>query len=103
MSDDNIKTLYVNVKELSFKEDQHVDDLTQFLTEEFPQLEIAREGNEIEINMPSTLSNRAIKLRIKKFLYKKNLKEGFRPISLTDPDKEGYTVKERKQFEFTYY
>ncbi|TXT62726.1 MAG: hypothetical protein BAJALOKI3v1_510006 [Promethearchaeota archaeon] len=102
MSDDT-KTIYINVKELSFKSEQHVEDLIQFLAEQIPQLTINRDGNEIEVTMPADLSKRAIKLRIKKFLYKNNLKEDYRPIAYRTDDRDGFTVKERKQFEFTYY
>jgi len=102
MSDDT-KTIYINVKDLSFKSEEHIENLSRFLAEQIPQLEINHEGNEIEVIMPADLSKRAIKLRIKKFLYKNNLKEDYRPIAYRDDDRDGYTVKERKQFEFTYY
>ena len=88
------KTIFVDVKELSFKSDQHVDDLIRFLKEHLPQLEII---------MSAELSKRAIRLRIKKFLYKKNLKETFRPILYKTDEKDGYSIKERKVFEFSYY
>ena len=97
------KTIYINVKELSFKSDQHVDDLIRFLKEHLPQLDISRSGNELEIIMSAELSKRAIRTRIKRFLYKKNLKETFRPILYKTDEKEGYSVKERKVFEFSYY
>jgi hypothetical protein len=98
------KTIYINIKELSYKKDQFVDDLHVFLKENLPQLEIDRKSNEFEVVMPKKLSNRAVKLRIKKFLYKNNLKEDYRPISNTGK-KEGYIIKLRKVFEtsYTYY
>lgn len=98
MSDDT-KTIYINVKDLSFKSEEHIENLTRFLAEQIPQLGINHEGNEIEVIMPADLSKRAIKLRIKKFLYKNNLKEDYRPIAL----RNGFAIKERKKFEFTYY
>ncbi|MFX1410274.1 MAG: hypothetical protein ACFFA6_07970 [Promethearchaeota archaeon] len=97
------KQITVNVKELSFKSDQHVVDLIRFLSESLPQIVVTRNGNELEIEMPINLSKRAIRLRIKKFLYKKGLKEEFRPISLKSMDKEGYFVKERKIIQLSYY
>ena len=97
------KQITVNVKELSFKSDQHVVDLIRFLSESLPQIVVTRDGNELEIEMPINLSKRAIRLRIKKFLYKKGLKEEFRPISLKSMDKEGYFVKERKIIQLSYY
>ena len=100
---DETKTLYVNVKDLSFKSEQYIDDLMQFIVEQIPHLDVNREGNELEITMPSDLSKRAIKLRIKKFLYKKDLKDDYRPIAYREDERDGYTIKERKKFEFTYY
>ncbi|MFX1376012.1 MAG: hypothetical protein ACFFA0_09390 [Promethearchaeota archaeon] len=103
MSQDESKEFTINVKDLSFKSDQHVEDLVRFIAESLPQIDIERVGNEIAISMPLTLSKRTIKLRIKKFLYKKGLNKDFRPISLKSADKEGYTVKEKKIIELSYY
>ena len=60
-------------------------------------------GNEIEIMVPIQTSKRVIRLRLKKFLYKKNLDEDYRPISYKDAQKDGYMVKKKKIYEFTYY
>jgi hypothetical protein len=103
MSEDQKRSIIVNVKDLSFKSDQHVEDLVRFLAESLPQINLNRDGNEITISMPVKLSKRAIRLRIKKFLYKKGLNKDFRPISLNLADKEGYTVKEKKIIELSYY
>ena len=103
MSEAGTKPIVINTKDLSFKSDQLVDDLTRFLIESLPKLKVTREGNEIGIEMPKNLSKRAIKLRIKKFLYKKGIDNDFRPISLKTVDKEGYTIKEKKILELTYY
>ena len=103
MSEDENKEITINVKDLSFKSDQHVEDLVRFLAETLPQINLNREGNEITILMPVKLSKRALRLRIKKFLYKKGLNKDFRPISLNLADKEGYTVKEKKIIELSYY
>ncbi|MFX0081607.1 MAG: hypothetical protein ACFE94_07635 [Candidatus Hodarchaeota archaeon] len=103
MSEDEIKEITVNIKDLSFKSDQHVEDLVRFLAETLPQITLNRDRNEIIISMPFKLSKRALKLRIKKFLYKKGLNKDFRPISLKLGDKEGYTVKEKKLIELSYY
>jgi len=103
MSEDESKTITINVKDLSFKSDQHVEDLVRFLAEALPKINLNRDGNEITISMPVKLSKRALKLRIKKFLYKKGLNKDFRPISLKLGDKEGYAVKEKKIIELSYY
>ncbi len=97
------KTIVINVKELSFKSEQHVLDLVRFLSEALPQITLDRNGNEINVEMPTKLSRRALKLRIKKFLYKNGLHNDFRPISHKTSENEGYTVKEKKIIELTYY
>lgn len=102
MSEDN-KSFTINVKDLSFKSDQHVVDLVRFLAEALPQIDVNRDGNEINVEMPVKLSKRVLRLRIKKFLHKKGLNKDFRPISFKSTDKEGYTVKEKKIIELSYY
>lgn len=99
MSEASTKTIIVDVKELSYKSEQIVLDLTRYLTEALPQIEVSREGNKLEIVMPINLSKKAIKLRIKKFLHKKAIKDDYRPISF----KEGYIVKEKRQIQLAYY
>ncbi|MHA1913032.1 MAG: hypothetical protein ACW986_04285 [Promethearchaeota archaeon] len=103
MSDDNNKSIVINVKDLSFKSDQHVVDLVRFLAEAIPQIDLNREGNEISVIMPISLSKRAVRLRIKKFLHKQGLSKDFRPISFKTIDSEGYAVKEKKLVELDYY
>lgn len=98
-----IKSFIINVKDLSFKSEQHVLDLIRFLSEALPQITLDRNGNEINVEMPIKLSKRALRLRIKKFLYKKGLYNDFRPISYKTAEAEGYTVKEKKIIELTYY
>ncbi|MFX1392014.1 MAG: hypothetical protein ACFFAH_00430 [Promethearchaeota archaeon] len=97
------KQLFINVKDLSFKSDHFVDELIRYLSEALPQIKIIRNVNELEIVAPINLSKRIIRLRLKKYLYKKNLEGDFRPISYIDPDKDGYIVKEKRIIEFTYY
>ncbi len=103
MSEEKSKSITIEVKDLSFKNEQHVLDLIRFLSEALPQINLNRSGNEIDVEMPRKLSKRTIRLRIKKFLHKKGLSESFRPISLKTPDFEGYIVKEKKVIELSYY
>ena len=103
MSEDESKTITIFVKDLSFKSDQHVVDLIRFLSEALPQINLDRDGNEIKVSLPTNLSRRAVRLRIKKFLYKKGLKNDFRPISYKSTDKEGYSIKEKKIIDLSYY
>ena len=103
MSENN-KSFTINVKDLSFKSDQHVTDLVRYLAEALPQLNLDRDGNEIIVDMPHNMSKRALKLRLKKFLYKKGLNKDFRPISYKSTDnKEGYAVKEKRILDIDYY
>lgn len=103
MSENDTKELTIEVKDLSIEKDQHVEDLLRFLEEQLPQVEISRSGNEVGIIMPLEMSNRTIKLRLKKFLHRKNLTEKFRPISYKKDDNQGYMIKERRSLELTYY
>ncbi|MGV9171670.1 MAG: hypothetical protein ACOC44_07340 [Promethearchaeia archaeon] len=97
------KTYIIDVKDLSFQKEEIVVDLIRFLSEQLPQVQITRERNELTCEVPLDFSKRSLRLRIRKFLYKRDLKDDFRPISLNHPEKDGYMVKERKVIEFTYY
>jgi len=102
MSEAN-KSFMINVKDLSFKSEQHVLDLIRFLSEALPQITLNRNGNDISVEMPNKLSKRTLRLRIKKFLHKKGLYNDFRPISYKTTENEGYIVKEKKIIELSYY
>ena len=97
------KTYVINIKDLSFKSEQHILDLIRFLSEALPQITFNRNGNDIDVEMPKKMSKRAIRLRIKKFLYKEGLQNDFRPISYKTLENEGYMVKEKKTIQLDYY
>jgi hypothetical protein len=99
---ENMKTAFIDVTDLRYEKEELVEELIIFLGEQLPNLEFSRKTNEIKVEMPEDLSLRTLKLRIKKFLYKNELKDDYRPISLRDNDKDGYIIKERKTFEYTY-
>ena len=103
MSEDNTKELTIDVKDLSIEKEQYIEDLQRFLEEQLPQIEISRSGNSMELIVPSTMSNRVVKLRIKKFPHRKNLTEKYRPISYNSSDIKGYRIKEKRTLELTYY
>ena len=103
MSEDNTKELTIDVKDLSIEKEQYIEDLLRFLEEQLPQIEISRSGNNLELIVPKKMSNRVIKLRIKKFLHRKNLTEKYRPISYNDSEIKGYRIKEKRTLELTYY
>ncbi|MFW9900705.1 MAG: hypothetical protein ACFFDY_05390 [Candidatus Thorarchaeota archaeon] len=102
MSEAN-KSFMINVKDLSFKNEQYVLDLIRYLSEALPQITLNRTGNDISVEMPNKLSKRTLRLRIKKFLHKKGLYNDFRPISYKTTENEGYIVKEKKIIELSYY
>jgi hypothetical protein len=104
MSKEVTKNIVLDVKDLvNFGKDQYVDDLTRFLAEMLPQIEIKRNANELEIIMPPKLSKRTIRLRIRKFLHQNGLYNEYRPISITSSDRKGYMIKQKKSIEMTYY
>ncbi len=98
-----LRKIYLKVNDLSYKDDSLVVDLVRFLQEKLASIQIERNGNELEISAPLSMSKKIIKLRVRKFLYKNNLKENFRPISYKNDEKDGYEIHEKKQVEFTYY
>jgi hypothetical protein len=104
MSKGDTKNIVIDVKDLiSFGKDQYVTDLTRFLSEMLPQIDIAKNANELEITMPQKLSKRTIRLRIRKFLHQNGLYNEYRPISITESDRSGYMIKQKKKIEITYY
>jgi hypothetical protein len=103
MSEGKNKVCIINVKDLSFKSEQHVLDLIRYLSEALPQITLERTGNDINIEMPEKLSKRAIRLRIKKYLHKKGLYGDFRPISYKADETQGYMIKEKKIVQLSYY
>ena len=103
MSSKETKLILIDVKDLSLEKEQNVEDLLRFLTEQLPQIELSKATNTIEVKMPLKMSKRAIKLRLKKFLHQKNLKDKYRPIMYKTEDREGYMIKEKKVIELSYY
>ncbi len=104
MSKDDTRTIILDVKDLiNFGKEQYANDLTRFLAEMLPQIEITRNANELEIIMPKKLSKRTVRLRIRKFLHQNGLYDEYRPIAINSSDKDGYVVKQKKSIEITYY
>ena len=104
MSKVDIRTIILNVKDLiNFGKEQYANDLTRFLAEMLPQIEINRNANELEIIMPKKLSKRTVRLRIRKFLHQNGLYNEYRPIAISSSDKDGYMIKQKKSIEISYY
>ncbi len=100
------KTITINIKAsgtTSKWKDEYTNDLMRSISEMLPQIDVNRKGNELELTAPANFSNRTIKLRIKKFLHQKGLKDKFRPVSYRADDKAGYMVIEKKIIELSYY
>jgi len=99
--------IIVEANELNYKKgfsgNELIEGLARFLAEALPKLKITLNGTNVEIEKPQSLSKRAIKLRIKKYLYKKGIDNDYRAIAIVSQDKEGYIVKEKKTLELTYY
>ncbi|MHA1105116.1 MAG: 60S ribosomal protein L22 [Promethearchaeota archaeon] len=100
------KTITINIKAsgtTSKWKDEYTNDLMRAISEMLPHIDVNRKGNELELTAPPNFSNRTIKLRIKKFLHQKGLKDKFRPVSYKADDKTGYMVIEKKIIELSYY
>ena len=100
------KTITINIKAsgtTSKWKDEYTNDLMRSISEMLPHVNVNRKGNELELVTPLNFSNRTIKLRIKKFLHQKGLKDKFRPVSYKADDKIGYMVLEKKVIELSYY
>jgi hypothetical protein len=104
MSKEQTKNIILDVKDLiTFGKEQYANDLMRFLSEMLPQIEITKNGNELEIIMPQKLSKRVIRLRIRKFLHQNGLTNEYRPISIASSERNGYMIKQKKTIEITYY
>jgi hypothetical protein len=104
MSNSETKGLAIDVKDLSLDKEQYVEDLLRFLSEQLPSIELSRNANKIDVQMPSSMSRKVLKLRLKKFLHQKALKDKYRPIAFRTPDDDqGFMIKEKKTIELTYY
>ena len=104
MSKEQTKNIILDVKDLiTFGKEQYANDLMRFLSEMLPQIEITKNGNELEIIMPQKLSKRVIRLRIRKFLHQNGLTNEYRPISIASSERNGYMIKQKKTIEINYY
>ena len=92
-----VKKVFINVKDLSYRDASLIIDLSRFLQEKLTGILIREEGNLLEITAPASMSKRTIRLRIRKFLYNNKLNDDFRPISYLDDDKDGYEIHEKKK------
>ena len=100
------KTITINIKAsgtTSKWKDEYTNDLMRSISEMLPNIDVIRKGKELELTTPLDFSNRIVKLRIKKFLHQKGLKDKFRPETYKNDEKVGYMVIEKKIIELSYY
>ena len=96
--------IYIRASETTTKwKEDFTNELTRLISEMLPLVDVKRNGNRIEIETPSNFSKRTLKLRVKKFLHQKNLKEDFRVVSYNTSEVEGYQIIEKKIIELSYY
>ena len=96
--------IYLRASETTTKwKEDFTNELIRLISEMLPLVDVKKNGNRLEIETPSTFSKRALKLRIKKFLHQKNLKEDFRVVSYNTSEVDGYQVIEKKIIELSYY
>jgi len=106
MSKTDTKTLiiYLRASETTTKwKEDYTNELVRLISEMLPLVNVNRNGNQLEIETPNKFSKRILKLRIKKFLHQKNLKEDFRAVSYNTPEIDGYQIIEKKIVELSYY
>lgn len=88
------KELFVDAEQLAYDKDEYVNDLGRFLNEHLG-FEVVRTGNKLKVLADPDFSKRALKTRIKKFLYITDLKLRYRPIAVNgEPD--AYQIHRRK-------
>lgn len=96
--------IYLRASETTTKwKEDYTNELTRLISEMLPLVNVNKNGNQLEIETPNKFSKRILKLRIKKFLHQKNLKEDFRVVSYNTSEIEGYQIIEKKIIELSYY
>lgn len=96
--------IYLRASETTTKwKEDFTNELIRLISEMLPLVEINQSGNRLEIETASNFSKRTLKLRIKKFLHQKNLKDDFRVVSYNTSEANGYQIIEKKTIELSYY
>jgi hypothetical protein len=98
--DSDISISYVvDADHLTWVEDRLVDELSTFIEEKLPSGSIVdRSGKNVLIGFTETkLNKRTLKVYLKKFLHKFDIKEKFRVIATAD---EEFKIQKRKEWDF---
>ena len=99
-SEKDLSVAYViDADHLTWVEDRLVDELGTYIEEKLPSgTVIDRSGKNVLIGFTeSRINKRKLKLFLKKFLHKFELKEKFRVVSMSD---EEYKIQKRKDYDF---
>ncbi|TFH29257.1 MAG: hypothetical protein E4G98_04155 [Promethearchaeota archaeon] len=89
-------TLYqLDVSKISVLKEKYIEQVMQFLEEKISASEIAKEGNMVNINVPTSISKKFLKLRIKKYLYQAGLKSEFKIVALPKGEASGFQILNR--------
>ncbi len=99
-SDSEISVSYVvDADHLTWVEDNLVNELSTFIEEKLPSGTIVdKSGKNVLIGFTlNKINKRQLKVFIKKFLHKFDLKEKFRVISISE---EEFKIQKRKDYDF---
>ena len=99
-SESDISVSYIiDADHLTWVEDRLVDELSTFIEEKLPSGSIVdRSGKNVLIGFTeSKINKRRLKVYIKKFLYKFDIKEKFRVVATTG---EEFKIQKRKDWDF---
>ena len=85
----------VNVSKLSISQEKYVDQMISFISENLKVNDVSKDGNKVNIELPTSISKKMFKLRLNRFLYQSGLKSDFRLISMLNEGKQGYMFMNR--------
>ena len=85
----------VNVSKLSISQEKYVDQMIQFISENLSSAKANKDGNKVNVELPTSISKKMFKLRLNRFLYQSGLKNDFRLISMLNEGKQGYMIMDR--------
>ena len=82
----------IDFSKVSLKLDKYLDPMGRFIMEHLPETEVTKEGNVLNVKVPTKVSKRMLNLRIEKFLYQSGLKDTCKFVAAPD----GYKIYELK-------
>ncbi len=85
-------TYQIDTSRLTMSEDKYVDQLRQFLEERIDNCNIKKDGNTLNVSVPSSLNLRDLKRNADKFIYQAGLKTEYRLVSLQNKGIKGFQI-----------